>query len=118
MALPYFLSARAYVYEHLISRALTSFFFFLIIFFIFFSPPPSFPSGPPPCPPSWFLLALAAGPDPGCSGWLSRPRADRNLQALRGEMLTLAGSRDGVGRGSLGKGRCDSPAASTAKFME
>lgn len=61
MALPYFLSAQPYVYEHLISRALTSFFFF------FFSPRPQWPPSAAH-PPSWFLLALAAGPDPGCSG--------------------------------------------------
>lgn len=65
MALPYFLSARAYIYEHLISRALTSFFFSP------FSPRPPLPAWEH----SWILLALAAAPTrdarPALSPWKS-----------------------------------------------
>lgn len=69
MALPYFLSARAYIYEHLISRALTSFFFFSP-----FSPRPPLPARQH----SWILLVLAATPTrdardagPALSPWKS-----------------------------------------------
>jgi len=63
MALPYFLSARACVYEHLISRALTSFFFF-----------PPFPRQPPPAQ----LVSVSAGgrPDPRCWGCSAAPTRD------------------------------------------
>lgn len=100
MALPYFLSAQPYVYEHLISRALTSFFFFFL---------PSSPVAPLRCPPAQLVSVSAGGrPRPGMLGMLSRPRADGNLPALWGEMLTLAGSRDGAGRKEKGMagGRC------------
>lgn len=87
MALPYFLSAWAYIYEHLISRALTSF-------------------SPPAAPPrarshSWFLLALPGRPRPRhLGGDAGRAGADAeiNLQALGGELSALAGSRDGAAR--------------------
>lgn len=87
MALPYFLSARAYIYEHLISRALTSFF------------SPLFPAAPPARPPAQLDSVSAGGrPDPGCSGCSASPEP---MEISKDEILTPAGSREG--RGSPGK---------------
>lgn len=76
MALPYFLSARAYVYEHLISRALTSFFFFLIIFFIFFFSPPLLPQRPPSLPAQLVSVSAGGRPRPGMLG-MAQPAPSR-----------------------------------------
>lgn len=82
MALPYFLSAWAYIYEHLISWALTSF-----------------------SPPAQLDPVSAADPDP-------TPRGDVGLRSIPGCCRAMPRGSPG------GTGRCDSPAASVAKFME